>query len=89
MKFKVTRQYPTYNKLPISGDELVARITAYLWITYNNNQPDFFFTCSECATTQYMFKAIRFYDYLQSEVLAKARARRFTRHVVRKQIFGN
>ena len=89
MKFKVTRQYPTYNELPISGDELVARMTAYLWITYNNNQPDFFFTCSECATTQYMFKAIRLYDYLQSEVLAKARARRFTRHVVRKQIFGN
>ena len=89
MKFKVTRQYPTYNNLPISGDELVARMTAYLWITYNNNQPDFFFTCSECATTKYMFKAIRLYDYLQSEVLAKARARRFTRHVVRKQIFGN
>lgn len=89
MNFKVTRQYSTYNNLPISGDELVARMTAYLWITYNNNQPDFFFTCSELATTQYMFKVIRLYDYLQSEVLAKARARRFTRHVVRKEIFGN
>lgn len=89
MKYKITRHYSTYNNLPISGDELVARMTAYLWIMYNNNQPDFFYTCSETATTQYMFKVIRLYDYLQSEVLCKARARRFTRHVVRKQIFGN
>ena len=89
MKYKITRQYPTYNELPISGDDLLARMTAYLWITYNNNQPDFNDTCLDTAKTQYMFKAIRLYDYLQSEVLAKARARRFTRHVVRKQIFGN
>lgn len=89
MKFKVTRHYSTYDNLPISGDDLVARMTAYLWITYHNDHPDFDDTCLETAKTQYMFKVIRLYDYLQSEVLCKARARRFTRHVVRKQIFGN
>lgn len=89
MKYKITRQYPNYNNLPISGYELTARMTAYLWIMYNNSQPGFLDTCRETARTQYMFKAIRFYEYLQTEVLSKTRARRFTRHVVRKQIFGN
>ena len=44
--------------------------------------------CVSIAESEYMFKALRFYDYLQSEIMCKVRAKRFTRHVIRKQIFG-
>lgn len=44
--------------------------------------------CVRIAENEYMFKALRFYGYLQSEIMCKVRAKRFTRHVIHKQIFG-
>lgn len=102
MKYKVTSKYKGYKYLPKSKDDFIGRIVSYLCRKYtgassfvlitnerSHGKNNLISTCVTAAETQYMFKSVRLYEYLQTEILSKARARRFTRHVVHKQIFGN
>lgn len=62
--------------------------------TYNNKSCEFIIQsknfikeCVSIAESEYIFKALRFYGYLQSEIMCKVRAKRFTRHVI-NNFFG-
>lgn len=90
MKFKVKHLYSTYHYLPRSGDEMVGRIASGLYVRYKHidTQDNLLDSCLEMANNIYTFKILHLYDYLQSEIMCKVRAKRFSRHVIRKQIFG-
>ena len=90
MKYKVKHLYSTYHYLPCSGDEMVGRIASCLYARYRHidSQGDLFDSCLEMATNIYTFKILRLYDYLQSEIMCKVRAKRFTNHIIHRQIFG-
>ena len=49
---------------------------------------EFITNCIRSAEIGYMFKSVRFYDYLQSEIMCNVRAKRFTKHVINKQLLG-
>lgn len=90
MKYKVKHLYHTYHYLPRSGDEMVGRLASWLYTRYRHidSQGDIFDSCLEMATNIYTFKILHLYDYLQSEIMCKVRAKRFTNHIIHRQIFG-
>ena len=90
MKYKVNHIYPVHHYLPLSGNEMVGRIAAGLYARYRHidSQDNIFDSCLEMADNIYTFKILRLYDYLQSEIMCKVRAKRFTNHIIHRQIFG-
>lgn len=90
MKYKVKHLYPIYHYLPRSGDELVGRISSALYTRYRTTpiQDNLLDSCLEMASNIYTFKILHLYDYLQTEIMCKVRAKRFTNHIIHRQIFG-
>lgn len=90
MKYKVKHLYPCYNNLPISGDEIVARIATYLYVNYRQMpvQYGLMDTCIPMAENRYTFKLIGLYELLEREIMCNVRAKHYTRNVLDKRLFG-
>ena len=90
MKYKVKHLYPTHTYLPRSEGELVGRIATALYMRYRQipNSDNLLDSCLEMANNIYTFKILHLYDYLQSEIMCNVRAKRFTKHVINKQLLG-
>lgn len=88
MKYKVTSKVTGFN-LPHSHDDMLSTWSSFLWLRYGTGEVYHDMDiCNRISNDWFLFKAMRLYDYIQSEVICKIRARKFTKHLVNKQIFG-